>query len=206
MTDNDLADVYAPRPILATEERFKGRVWDVVSDTVDLGDGGVVNRDYVRHTGAVSVMALNDDGEVFLLQQYRHPIRRLMWEPPAGLLDVAGEPALQAAKRELWEEADLRAATWHTLVDFFTTPGGVSERIRVFLARDLSEVPPGERFDREAEELGMPTRWVPLADVLAGIAAGRLGCPTLVAGAFALDLAVRSGFATLRDADEPFSQ
>ncbi len=201
-----LADVAAPRPVVASHTSFAGRVWDVVTDTVDLGEGGVVTRDYVRHTGAVSVMALNEHSELFLIRQYRHPVRRELWEPPAGLLDVSGEPALEAAKRELWEEADLRADTWHTLLDFFTTPGGVSERIRIFLARDLHEVPAEERFSREGEELGMPSAWVPVADVLQGIAAGRLGCPTLVAGAFALDLAMRSQWSTLRAADAPFSQ
>lgn len=201
-----IADLDAPRPVTASATSFAGRVWTVMTDTVDLGEGGVVTRDYVRHTGAVSVMALNERNELFLMRQYRHPVRRELWEPPAGLLDVGGEPALEAAKRELWEEADLRADTWHTLVDFFTTPGGVSERIRIFLARDLSIVPEGERFEREAEELGMPCRWVPVSDVLEGIAAGRLGCPTLVAGAFALDYAMRSQWQTLRPADAPFTQ
>lgn len=206
LADAPLADVLAPRPVLSQTLQFKGRVWDVVTDEVDLGAGGVVHRDYVRHTGAVAVMALNDRGEVYLVRQYRHPVGRELWEPPAGLLDVAGEPPLEGAKRELWEEADLRAATWHTLADFFTTPGGVSERIRIFLARDLTEVPENERFDREAEELEMEGRWVPLTELLAGIQAGRVGAPTVSLGAYALDAAVRSGFATLRPADAPFSE
>lgn len=200
-----LADIVAPMPVLNQTVQFTGRVWDVVTDEVDLGEGGVVLRDYVRHTGAVAVMALNEGGEVFLVHQYRHPVGRVLWEPPAGLLDVQGEPAVEAAKRELWEEADLRAATWHTLGDFFTTPGGVSERIRIFLARDLTEVPESERFEREAEELDMEGRWVPLAEVLEAIHAGRVGGPTITVGAYALDAAIRSGFATLRSADEPFS-
>lgn len=203
--DGLLADVDAPRRVLRQEVQFTGRVWDVVTDEVDLGAGGIVHRDYVRHTGAVAVMALNERGEVFLVRQYRHPVGRELWEPPAGLLDVAGEPAVEGAKRELWEEADLRAATWHTLADFFTTPGGVSERIRVFLARDLTEVPEPERFTREAEELDMEGRWVPLTELLEAIQAGRVGGPTTTVGAYALDAAIRSGFATLRPADEPFS-
>ncbi len=201
-----LADVVAPRPVLSQTPRFEGRVWDVVTDEVDLGVGGVVHRDYVRHAGAVAIMALNDSGEVYLVRQYRHPVGRELWEPPAGLLDVADEPALEAAKRELWEEADLRAGTWHTLADFFTTPGGVSERIRIFLARDLTEVPEAERFAREAEELEMEGRWVALSDLLEAIQAGRVGGPSTSLGAFALDAAIRSGFATLRPADAPFSQ
>lgn len=206
MNDGRLADVIAPRPVLSQTVGFTGRVWDVVTDEVDLGAGGVVHRDYLRHTGAVAVMALNDRGEVYLVRQYRHPVGRELWEPPAGLLDVAGEPALEAAKRELWEEADLRAETWHTLADFFTTPGGVSERIRVFLARDLVEVPEEERFEREAEELEMEGRWVALGELIEAIQAGRVGGPTTSLGALTLDAAIRSGFTTLRPADAPFSQ
>lgn len=202
--DAPLADVVAPRPVLSTVLDFHGKVWDVVTDEVDLGLGGVVHRDYIKHTGAVAIMALNDAGEVFLVRQYRHPVRRELWEPPAGLLDVAHEPPLAAAERELWEEADLRAATWHTLGDFFTTPGGVSERIRIFLARDLTEVPESERFEREAEELEMEGRWVPLPVLLEAIQAGRVGGPTTTVGAYALDAAIRSGFATLRPADAPW--
>lgn len=205
LADGLLKDVVAPRRVLSQTLRFTGRVWDVVTDEVDLGAGGVVHRDYVRHTGAVAIIALNERGEVYLVHQYRHPVGRVLWEPPAGLLDMEGEPPLEAAKRELWEEADLRAATWHTLADFFTTPGGVSERIRVFLARDLTEVPEGERFAREAEELDMEGRWVPLTELLEAIQAGRVGGPTTSLGAFALDAAIRADFATLRPADEPFS-
>ena len=204
--EGPLADVFAPRPVLSQTLRFTGRVWDVVTDEVDLGAGGVVHRDYLRHSGAVAIMALNELGEVYLVHQYRHPVGRVLWEPPAGLLDIQDEPPLEAAKRELWEEADLRAATWHTLADFFTTPGGVSERIRIFLARDLTEVPEAERFAREAEELEMEGRWVALPRLLEAILAGRVGGPTTSLGAFALDAAIRSGFATLRPADAPFSQ
>lgn len=201
-----LADVIAPRPVLHSEVVFSGRVWDVVTESVDLGEGGVVTRDFVRHTGAVAVMALNDRSEVYLVRQYRHAVGRDLWEPPAGLLDVAHEPAVQAAQRELWEEADLRAATWHTLADVFTTPGGVSERIRIFLARDLTEVAPSERFEREGEEAVMIGQWVPLAELVEAILAGRVGGPTATVGALALDAAIRSGFTTLRPADAPFSQ
>ena len=204
-SNGPLADVVAPRPVLNQTVKFKGRVWDAVTDEVDLGAGGIVYRDYVRHTGAVAVVALNDAGEVFLVHQYRHPVGRVLWEPPAGLLDMAGEPALEAAKRELWEEADLRAATWHTLGDFFTSPGGLSERIRIFLARDLTEVAEDERFEREAEELDMEGRWVPLKELIEAIELGRVGGPTTTVGAYALDAAMRSGFATLRPADAPFS-
>jgi ADP-ribose pyrophosphatase len=92
------------------------------------------------------------------------------------------------------------------LVDVLTSPGGSSEAIRIYLAREISEVPHADRFVREAEEKDMIRRWVALDEVLAGIAAGELQSPTLVTGAFALDAARRAGFATLRPADAPWTR
>jgi ADP-ribose pyrophosphatase len=181
-------------------------VWDVVTEHVRLDASLVVARDVIRHPGAVAIVAFREPGEVLLVRQYRHPVGREMWEPPAGLLDVAGEDPLAAAKRELHEEVDAVAATWHVLADFFTSPGGSSEAIRIYLARDISEVPHADRFVREAEEKDMIRRWVPLDEVLASIAAGELQSPTLVTGAFALDAARRWGFDTLRPADAPWAR
>jgi len=197
------ADKPAPRVVQATQVRFSGRVWDIVSDTVDLGDGRLVQRDVMEHPGAVAVMALNERDEVYLVSQYRHPVRAELWEPPAGLLDVEGEDPLIAAQRELWEEADLRAGQWHVLQDFYTSPGGSSEHIRVFLARDITEVPDAERHEREDEERDMAGAWVPLNSVLAAIAAGRVKSPTMVTGAYALDAARRADWSTLRPSDAP---
>ena len=77
---------------------------------------------------------------------------------PAGLLDVDGEPAHLTAARELLEEADLVAGEWQLLLDHYASPGGSSESLRIFLARDLRDVPDDERHQRDAEELGMPVR------------------------------------------------
>ena len=196
-----LADVVGARPVLHSRRAFTGRVWDVTTDLVNLGASGVHGRDFVHHPGAVAVAALNEEGAIYLVRQYRHPVRAELWELPAGLLDVRAEDPLEAAKRELHEEADLVAGQWHVLADFLTSPGGSSEGIRIYLARELADVPYDERHEREAEEADMEGRWVPLADALAGIARGDLQSPTLVTGALALDAAIRSEFATLRPAD-----
>ena len=195
-----LADVAAPRPILARHERFQGHVWDLVSDEVDL-DHAQVTRDFVQHTGAVVIVALNDDDEMYLVRQYRHPVGIECWEPPAGLRDVAHEPPVEAAKRELYEEADLTAAKWHVLADFFPSGGGSSEAVRVFLARELAEVPEADRHERTDEERDMVGAWVPLDEVLAAIVSGRVHASSLVVGAMAADLARRSNWSTLRPAD-----
>lgn len=199
-----LWDVPGQRPVLSTEERFRGKVWDVASDEVDLGDDRVVTRDFIRHTGAVVIMALNERGEVYLVHQYRHPVGAECWEPPAGLLDAAGESPVEAAKRELHEEADLTAATWHVLTDYFPTGGASSEGTRVFLARDLTDVPHAERHERTDEERDMEGRWVPLDVMVASILAGGIHSSSAVVGGLALKASLADGLASLRPADAPW--
>lgn len=199
-----LADEPREHPIRASRRVFRGRVWDVVSQTVELPSGDTVVRDYVDHPGAVAVMALNDNGEVYLVRQYRHPVRRDLWEPPAGLMDMDGESPQAAAARELWEEADLVATQWHVLADYATSPGGSSEGIRIYLARGLSAVPESDRFTRQAEEATMVGRWVALDQVLEAGAAGDLWGPTTLVGAFTLDYARRTQWTSLRPADAPW--
>ena len=138
--------------VLAREVRFAGPLFSVVSDEVAMPGGGIARRDYIRHPGAVGVVAVDGDGRIVLIRQYRHPAGGFMWELPAGLADVAGEPAEVTAARELAEEADLVAARWEPLVEFFTSPGCSDERMQIFLARDLSPVPLDRRHRREQEE------------------------------------------------------
>ena len=181
-------------------------VWDIARDTVDLGDGGVVKREYMQHTGAVGILALDDDGRVLFVEQYRHPVGMLLWELPAGLLDVAGEAPLDAAKRELAEEADLRAGRWDVLIDWFNSPGGTTEALRLYLARDLSAVPEAEQHQREAEELGMTVRWVPLEEARDAVLAGGLHNPGAVVGVLAACEARAQEWRTLRPADAPWPE
>jgi ADP-ribose pyrophosphatase len=205
----DLADRLERLPVLDTEVAFTGMVWDVRRDTVDLGEAGRVTREYVDHPGAVSVVALRQvDGhdQVLLIQQYRHPVGAFEWELPAGLLDVAAEPPWVAAARELHEEADLIAGRWHVLIDYFGSPGGLSEALRVFLARDLTGVLHDERFTREGEELGMPVGWVDLDEAHEAVLAGRLHNPSAVTGILAAHAARARDWATLRPQDAPWPE
>jgi 8-oxo-dGDP phosphatase len=197
----ELVDRLEQRPVEHSETVFKGMVWNVVRDTVDLGEGGTVRREYLEHPGAVGVVALDDRGRVLLIQQYRHPVGTFEWELPAGLLDVAGEPPWQAAARELNEEVDLEAGRWDVLMDYYSSPGGVSESLRIFLARDLSDVPHGDRFTREGEELGMPTRWVDLDEAHDAVLRGQLHNPAAVIGILAAHAARARDWSTLRPHD-----
>src|SRR5262249_6373153 len=148
------------------------------------------------HPGAVAVVALDDDDQVLMIRQYRHPAARLLWEIPAGLRDVDGEPLLTTARRELAEETGYEAREWRVLTDFFTSPGFSTERIRVFLARGL-EAAPDSGFEREHEEKFLEFGWVPLADAVRLSLAGKLHNGTTVAGLLAAHAARADGFAAL---------
>jgi len=195
---DDLHDVPRERDVVEHRLLHAGRVWDLVSDTVRLDDGDVV-REYVDHPGAVAVVVLDEQDRVLLLSQYRHPVRHVLWEPPAGLLDVEGEDLVAAAARELAEEADLVAGRWWRLVEFFSSPGGSDERITVFLARDLTTVPDADRYVRGEEEAAMVPAWVPLDDAVAAALAGRLHSPTAVTGVLAAAAARAAGWSGLED-------
>ncbi|WP_342000375.1 NUDIX hydrolase [Microbacterium sp. LWH7-1.2] len=177
-----LADEPVDATVLDSDLVYQGRVWDVRSDTVAYGDGRIV-RQYVDHPGAAAVVAVDDEGRVLLIQQYRHPIRHRDWEIPAGLLDMAGETPLETARRELAEEVDLVASSWEPLVSIFTTPGGNDEIVHLFLARGLTSA--NEVHAREDEEADIRVEWLPLGDAVAGILAGRLRNGILAVGVLA---------------------
>lgn len=191
------------REVVDARRVHEGKVFDLVAHRVRLAaDDEPVVREYLDHPGAVAVVAMRGEPgaeEVLLVQQYRHPVRALLWEIPAGLLDVAGEPPHVAAARELMEEADLRAQRWDVLVDYFTTPGGSSESLRIYLARDLTDVPEEERHEAEHEERDMPRRWVGLDEAVALVHGGRLHNPSAVVGILAVASARAQGWAPLRD-------
>jgi ADP-ribose pyrophosphatase len=167
---------------VSSELVFDGKVWDVRRDTFGY-NGDELVREYVAHTGAAAVVAMDEDDRVLLIQQYRHPIRYRDWEIPAGLLDVAGEPPEHAARRELAEEADIAATEWSALASVFTTPGGSNEVVHIFLARGLSPVPGG--YVRGAEEADIRVEWVPIADVVTAVLQGRMRNGILSVGVLA---------------------
>ncbi len=185
MTDVDastLRDEPVEVTVTASVLVYEGRVWDVRSDTFVYGDDEIV-RQYVDHPGAAAVVAIDDRERVLLIQQYRHPIGHRDWEIPAGLLDIAGEPPIDAARRELAEEADLDAERIEPLLSVFTTPGGNDEVVHIFLARGLR--PASAAFAREAEEADIRVEWVPLADAVEAVMSGRMRNGILVAGILA---------------------
>jgi ADP-ribose pyrophosphatase len=159
------------------EVAFEGRIWNVVRETFDYGEQPLV-RDFIEHPGAVAVLAVNESNEILMIRQYRHPVKKYLWEIPAGLLDVAGESHLQAAKREFLEETFHEADHWELLQVFHASPGGNSEQIDIFLATDVRPV--DSDYQREGEEIDMEVRWVPFQEALESVNASEIQSPTAV--------------------------
>jgi 8-oxo-dGDP phosphatase len=195
-----LRDAAERWPVLS-HRQASGAFVTLRTDEVQMPDGDVAARDVVEHPGAVAVVALDDAGQVLMIRQYRHPVGRLLWEIPAGLRDVPGEPLHATAERELREETGYAAKTWHVLTDCLTSPGILTERLRVFLARDLAEVPEPERGPpRRHEEAYLRTAWVPLDQAVAAFLGGELHNGVTAVGIFAAYAARQGGFAALREA------
>jgi ADP-ribose pyrophosphatase len=195
-------DVFTP-PVVSSELVFEGRVWDVRREEFTY-NGQPIVRDFVDHTGAVAILALDERDRILLIKQYRHPIRRRDWEIPAGLLDMGGEAPLAAARRELAEEADLEAEDWSILTEFYTSPGGSNEALRIYLARGMRPTP--TPFTRSDEEADIEVRWVPLDEVVDAVLARRVQNPSLVIGALAARAARDEGWTTLGVADSPWDR
>jgi ADP-ribose pyrophosphatase len=189
--------------VLTSTERLKNRVFRIVTDEVKMPGGEVAERDYMRHIGAVGVVALDENENVVLVRQYRHALGREIWELPAGLIDVPGEELAEAAARELAEEVDLRAAHYDLLVDTNPSPGCSDEIIRLFLARDLDDVPEGERHERTHEEAAMTVTRVPLDTAVTMALSGEITNAACIIGILATAQAKARNWATLRQLDEP---
>jgi len=186
----------------SSERVFAGVVATVRVDEVQMPGGDVARREVVEHDLAVAVVAVDDLDRVILIEQYRHPLGHRLWELPAGLMDVAEEPALLAVQRELGEETGLAAARWDLLVDLAVSPGFTTEAVRVFLARQLSEV--GRQGAIQHEEADLRMVRVPLAEAVAAVLDGRIVNASAVAGILAADRAL-SGAHPLRPAGEPWT-
>ncbi|WP_051215506.1 NUDIX domain-containing protein [Granulicoccus phenolivorans] len=199
----ELTDRATTWPTVGHRELAAGKLFGFVEDRVTTPDGGEMVREYLRHTGSVGIIALDDRDRVALVQQYRHPVGFELIEPPAGLLDVLTEDPLDAARRELAEEVGLAADQWAVLVDVFNSPGCSDEFLRIFLARGLRSTPAPDGFEVHGEEAHMRRYWAHRDDLTRAVFAGRLANPVLVAGVLAL-AATGTAYASLRPAHTPW--
>jgi ADP-ribose pyrophosphatase len=197
----ELRDTEWHWPVKGRPQRAKGALVVLRTDQVRMPEGDVAARDVVEHPGAVAIVALDDAGQVLLIRQYRHPAGHLLWEIPAGVRDVPGEPPHRTGDRELREETGYTAGTWHVLTDCFTSPGISTERVIVYLARGLAEVPEAERGPPlRHEEAHLESAWVPLEQAVQLFLAGELHNGVTAVGILAAYAARQGGFAMLRKA------
>lgn len=147
---------------------YRGNVLTLRVDDVELPSGKRSRREVVEHPGGVAVVAVDRDGSVVLVRQYRYPVRSALWEIPAGKLD-RGEDPHECAARELEEETGYRAAVLEEVVPFYTSPGFCDEVLHLFFARGLTA---GE--DRPEEDEIIETRWVRRAGLDEMIARGEI--------------------------------
>ena len=187
--------------VLSSQLLFDAPIIAVRKDELAMPNEQVAYRDVVEHMGAVAVAAVNDAGEIAMVHQYRHAVKRRLWELPAGLLDLKDESELAGAQRELVEEAGLKAAQWSVLADIVTSPGFCEETARVYLAQDLTEVERPEAFGDE--EADMDFAWIKLDAAVAKVLAGEINNSIAVTGIFAA-WQVLNGHGQARDVTAPF--
>jgi 8-oxo-dGTP pyrophosphatase MutT (NUDIX family) len=147
---------------------FTGRVIEVNVERVELPNGSIAELEIIRHPGGAAVVALDADNRICLLRQFRHAVGGWIWELPAGKIDNR-EPPLETAHRELEEEAGMAAASWRPLGDYVSSPGVFTEVVHLFLATQLTPLPP-----RPEEHEVFEVHWLPFTDVLRMAGSGEL--------------------------------
>ena len=188
--------------VTSSQRVFDGAVTAVRIDDVVMPDGNTAKREVVEHDNAVAIVALESAGaragadpdadpNVILIEQYRHPLGRRLWELPAGLMDVDGEGAQQTAARELVEETGYAAANWSVPVDVAPSPGFSEEIVRIFLATDLTQV--GRPHPGDHEEADLRVVLVPLSTAVRAVLDGRIVNGMAVSGILAAERTLREG-------------
>jgi ADP-ribose pyrophosphatase len=178
--------------LLSSKLAYKGKVFNVYTDTL-IEPGGHRNvRDVIRHNGSVVILAVDEsknpaDPDVIMERQYRHAAGQYLFELPAGTRDP-GESPLAAAKREMIEETGYRAKRWTMLLRYFASPGFLGEWMQIYLARDLRA---GEARLEEDENLEVFR--LPLSEAMKMVAGGKIHDGKTVIGLSLYDAARRDG-------------
>lgn len=165
--------------VLESEEVYKGKIITIKRDTLTRGDGKNFVRETAVSSDAVAVVAIDEQGRILLIRQYRHPMGRPVWEIPAGKMDVDGEQPEETVIRELQEETDTTAESVELLTLFLNSAGWTNEKTYVYLAKGLRNVP---EFQRENEEADIEKKWVSLEDAYEMVITGELDDAKTVIG------------------------
>ena len=145
--------------VLESQTVYEGKIMSIQRDKLTRGDDNVFIRETAVAGDAVGIVALDDKGRILLVRQYRHPMRRPVWEIPAGRMDVEGERPEMTALRELREETDTEAASVEFLTVFLNSAGWTTEKTYIYLAEGLTDV---SEFERQNEEADIEKKWIPL--------------------------------------------
>ena len=145
---------------ISSERVYEGKIIGVRVDTVELPSGRETKREVVEHSGATAIVAVDSEGDVLLVRQYRKPVEKALLEIPAGGIE-AGEDPLGCARRELAEETGFAAGRWDKLGTFYTTPGFSTEEMHVFLATGLTPVDGTADYDEVIELVRSPLSATP---------------------------------------------
>ena len=159
--------------LVSSRLAFKGKVFNVFTETIIEPGGHKATRDIIRHNGSVVILAVDDsinpsDPEVILERQYRHAAGQYLIELPAGTRNPS-EPPLTAAKREMIEETGYRARRWTMLVKYFASPGFLGEWMQIYLAQDIRQGKAALEDDEHLEVFRMP-----LSKVMEMVSAGEI--------------------------------
>jgi ADP-ribose pyrophosphatase len=182
--------------VVASELVHRGRYMEFRVDTIERADGSRGTRDIVGHPGAVAVLALDDDGRLLLVRQWRVPAGRALLEIPAGTLDVhdgVTEDPDGAARRELEEETGHRATEWRRLATFWTTPGFTTELMHLYLATGIAGVGADDERLAPDEDERLELRHVPVADAVTMVESGEIADAKSILGILWLERLGREG-------------
>jgi len=183
---------FKPSRLISSKLAYKGRVFDVHSDTVEEPNGLRFQRDVIRHSGSVVILAIDEsldpkDPIVILERQYRHAAGQFLLELPAGRIEPS-EPSLAAAKREMIEETGYRAKKWKLLTKYFASPGFLGEFMHIYLAREIREGVAQPEADGQIEILR-----IPLSKAIALVHSNKIHDGKTLIGLLLLDAAFRDG-------------
>ncbi|NLB52799.1 MAG: NUDIX hydrolase [Syntrophomonadaceae bacterium] len=153
---------------IASKDIYQGRILNLRVDRVALPDGSESTREIIEHSGAVAIVAIDEDKNVWMVKQYRKAVEEVLMEIPAGTLEKGEEP-LACAKRELAEETGLIAENWQHIVSYYSAPGFVTEKLHLYLATGLNQGDTNPDRDEFLYTIKMP-----LTDAYKAIFAGQI--------------------------------
>ncbi len=153
---------------IKSEWIYKGKVINLKVDEVELPDGNKSRREIVVHRGAAAIVPVDEEGNIFMVRQYRKPVEKELLEIPAGTLEE-GEDPLECAKRELVEETGFAGKRFHLLASFYSTPGFTTEKLYVYLAEGLYR----EKGEMDFDEF-IEVEKIPLENLFSMVMEGKI--------------------------------